>query len=117
MVVVPQLIGHRWMAVGLVAISVGLVTVWLGRRCRDLAKVLVGHLFLGVGDLEEALPGTIHLSIGQRDAEAVEAVVECIAARTRRGGDTRGARAHRFRLHEFPGYAVPPGARPGRDFR
>src|SRR5258708_32394812 len=72
MVVVQQLIGHRWMAVGLVAISVGLVTVWLGRRCRDLAKVLVGHLFLGVGYLEEALPGTIHLSVGQRVAHADE---------------------------------------------
>src|SRR5258708_14812433 len=84
MVVVPQLIGHRWMAVGLVAISVGLVTVWLGRRSRDLAKVLVGHLFLGVGDLEEALPGTIHLSIGQRDSEAVKAAGKSIAGPTRR---------------------------------
>src|SRR5260370_2757901 len=91
---------------GLVGISVGLVAVWLGRRCRDLAKVLVGHLFLGVGDLEEALPGTIHLSIGQRDAEAVEAVVKSLAGRKRREDDARVAPADLFRRHDLVVQAV-----------
>ncbi len=77
-IVVVQLVGHRWMPVAFMTIR----AIGLGHR-GDLPQVLVGDFLLRVGQLQEALPCLVILAFSQRDAQPVQPVMERVAPRPR----------------------------------